>query len=135
MVQLLALQPAPVDGPTARGITTLKATAIPRSSFDTAVRDAADFVTRNKRLPNQVFVGAETLALPDFAATLAGSILKEGDSVQAIQGNIQFEKYFATDAAKSFRWPIHADGFAAPELLELGRLQGWTLKPALLRRP
>ena len=28
---------------------------------------------------------------------------------------------------------IHPDGFSAPELLELGRPQGWTLKPARLR--
>jgi hypothetical protein len=32
-----------------------------------------------------------------------------------------------------FSWPIHPAGFSAPELLELGRLQAWTLKPARLR--
>ena len=28
---------------------------------------------------------------------------------------------------------VGGQGFSAPELLELGRLQGWTLKPARLR--
>ena len=37
------------------------------------------------------------------------------------------------EPAKAFAWPIYPDGFSAPELLELGRLQGWTLKPARLR--
>jgi hypothetical protein len=27
-------------------------------------------------------------------------------------------------------WPIHPEGFSAPELSEFGKLQGWTLKPA-----
>jgi hypothetical protein len=135
VVQLLGLEPRFVDGPTAKGITTLKASTIPRSIFSAVVRDAADFVTHNERLPNQVFVGAETLALADFVATLANSVVTDGDTVRVTRGNVQFDKYFATDAAKSFRWPIHPDGFAAPELLELGRLQGWTLKPARFRRP
>jgi hypothetical protein len=55
VVQLLGLEPASVDGPTAGAVTTLKATTIPRSTFDAMVRDAARFVSRNKRLPNQVF--------------------------------------------------------------------------------
>jgi hypothetical protein len=50
-----------------------------------------------------------------------------------VRGRIAFDQYFATDPKKSFDWPIHPAGFAAPELLALGRLQGWTLKPAVLR--
>ena len=30
-------------------------------------------------------------------------------------------------------WVIHKEGFRAPKVLELGRLQAWTLKPALPR--
>jgi hypothetical protein len=133
VMQLAGVEPGFIDGPTARASTTLKQTSIPRPDFDAAVKDAAAFIRRNKRLPNEVFVGAETLALPDFAATLAGSILSDAGEVKVLHGNVQFEGYFATDAAKSFSWPIHPAGFSAPELLELGRLQGWTLKPARLR--
>jgi hypothetical protein len=43
------------------------------------------------------------------------------------------EKYVTTDARRSFEWLIHPDGFSAPELLELARLQAWTLKPARLK--
>jgi hypothetical protein len=134
LMQLVGLELGFIDGPTERAVTTLKQPAIPRAAFDTAVKDAADFIRRNKRLPNEVFVGAETLALPDFAATLAGSVLSDSAEVKVMRGDVQFEKYFATDAAKSFNWPIHPAGFAAPELLELGRLQGWTLKPARFRQ-
>jgi hypothetical protein len=43
------------------------------------------------------------------------------------------EKCVATDARAVFSWPIHPEGFSAPQLLELARLQAWTLKPAKLK--
>jgi hypothetical protein len=94
--------------------------------------DAAEFVRRFHRLPNEVFVGAETLSIADFAATLAGSTGKDGP-VAVLHGTTAFETFFATDGRKSFNWVIHPDGFDGSALLELGRLQGWTLKPARLR--
>lgn len=124
-----------LDGPTAKAPTSFPGTSIPRATFEAAVQDAADFMRRNHRLPNEVFVGATALSLPDFTATLAASILSEGDAVPVTRGNVQFGRYFSTEAVRAFRWPIHPEGFAAPELLELARLQGWTLKPARLRAP
>ena len=132
LVELLDLSPRVVDGPAAQGVGTYVKPAIPAPAFEKARRDAADFVARNNRLPNAVFIGAETLSLADFAATLAGHVLNGGNSVQVIRGQIGFESYFATDPRKSFEWPIHPEGFSGAHLLELGRLQGWTLKPARL---
>jgi hypothetical protein len=79
-----------------------------------------------------VWIGSEKLAIGDFAATLAAY---DGTSANAgvHRANLEFEKYFSTDPKGSFSWPIHPEGFSAPELLDLGRLQGWTLKPARLR--
>ena len=132
LLQLLGIEPQVVDGPTARATTTLRGQTIPRTTLQTAAQDAADFIRRNHRLPNQVFIGAETLSLPDFTATLAVAVLSSSDSITVTPGRLEFEKYFATDPAKSFDWVIHPQGFSAPEILELGKLQGWTLKPARL---
>jgi hypothetical protein len=133
LVQLLGLEPQVVDGPTSRGATTWARDLIPRPLFDAATRDAREFVRRNKRLPSEVFLGAETLSLADFTATLAQAAA--AGHVKLARGALVFEKYFSTDPRKSFSWPIHPNGFSAPELLELGRLQGWTLKPARLQHP
>ncbi len=129
VLQLLAIPSQIVDGPVSRGTTTLRSTVIPTHLFDRAKRDAADFINTHHRLPSEVFVGADTLSLPDFAATLAAAELSPG-SVRIVRGNVTFEKYFATDAKSAFQWPIHPENFEAPELLELAKLQGWTLKPA-----
>lgn len=133
LIQLLGLEPQVVDGPIARGTTTWKAADIPPVAFERAKGDATDFIRRNHRLPNEVFIGAQTLALEDFTATLAEASLRPAGSVRVLHGHIGFDGYFSHDPRNSFDWIIHPDGFSAPELLELGRLQGWTLKPALLR--
>jgi hypothetical protein len=133
MLALLGVEPQVVDGPTKSGTTTYAKPAIPAAAFRKAVADTADFVRKFKRLPNEVFVGAERLSLADFAATLAGGFNARGE-VQVARGHIEFDRYFGTDGRKCFDWIIHPEGFDGAPLLELGRLQGWTLKPARLTR-
>lgn len=132
--QLLALLGFPaqhVDGPTQRVESTVSASAIPRDLFLRGRQDAIDFIERFHRLPSHVWFGSERLSLADFAATLAGD--DGGPTVAVRKGNLAFERHIASDARRSFNWVIHPEGFEAPELLELGRLQAWTLKPARLR--
>jgi hypothetical protein len=133
LLALLQVKPQIVDGPTARGVTTYSQAGILIVAFRRTVEDAADFVRRFHRLPNEVFVGAETLSLADFAATLAGSV-EGGDEVGVLRGSIEYERFFASDGRKPFNWVIHPAGFDGTPLLDLGRLQGWTLKPAMLRK-
>lgn len=133
LVALLGLPQQPVDGPTAAGSTTYTKPTIPAAAFRKATSDAADFVRRFHRLPNQVFVGSYTLSLADFAATLAGSI-EGGDEIPVVHGSVEFDRYFASDGRRPFNWVIHPEGFDGSPLLELGRLQGWTLKPARFAR-
>jgi hypothetical protein len=129
---LLGMEPSIVEGPLARGQTTYRGSEISRPAFERAKADAAGFIRANRRLPAEVWIGSERLSLADFAATLAAD---DGVSsaIAVRKGNLEFEKYVATDAQRTFSWPIHPEGFSAPELLELGRLQAWTLKPARMK--
>lgn len=129
---LLGMDPAAVEGPVARGETTWHEKEIPRAAFEHAKVDAAGFIRTSRRLPAEVWIGSKKLALADFAATLAAD---DGASatVAVRKGNPEMEKYIATDATHTFDWPIHPEGFSAPQLLELARLQAWTLKPARLK--
>jgi hypothetical protein len=129
---LLGMEPVVVEGPLARGETTYRAGKISRAAFERAKTDASGFIRANRRLPADVWIGSQKLALADFAATLAADDGTSG-AVAVGKGNPEMEKYIATDAAGTFSWPIHPEGFSAPELLELARLQAWTLKPARLK--
>ncbi len=132
MLALLGMDPQVVDGPATRIASTLDGDTIPRVALERAKADVQSFVRLNQRLPAEVWIGSEKLSPGDFAATLAAY---DGTSTSAgvHRANLEFEKYISTDAKGSFSWPIHPESFSAPELLELGRLQGWTLKPARLR--
>jgi hypothetical protein len=132
MLVLLGMDPQVVDGPATRIASTLRGDTIPRAAWERAKADVVAFIRANGRLPAVVWIGSEKLSVGDFAATLAAD---DGTSTSAgvHRADLEFEKYFSSDAKGSFSWPIHPEGFSAPELLEMGRLQGWTLKPARLR--
>jgi hypothetical protein len=131
VLALLGVKPQLVEGPVSAGVSTYAGATVPSAVLQRASGDAADFVARFRRLPAEVWVGSETLSLADFVATLAAS---EGASeVPVVRGKLAFERYFASDGKRSFNWVIHPAGFDGGRLLEMGRLQGWTLKPARLR--
>ncbi|HVX67423.1 MAG TPA: hypothetical protein VHA11_12510 [Bryobacteraceae bacterium] len=129
---LLGMEPATVDGPATRIASTYPGAAIPRAAFERAKADAVSFIRANQRLPAEVWIGSEKLSTGDFAATLAADNGAAGE-VAIRRANLEFEKYISKEPQRSYGWPIHPQGFAAPELLELARLQAWTIKPARLR--
>jgi hypothetical protein len=131
LLALLGFQGRYVDGPAQRVDSTVSSTSISRDLFNRGRQDAIDYIERHKRLPSHVWFGVERLSLADFAATLAGD--ENTPTVAVRRGKLAFERHVSTDARRAFSWAIHPDGFEAPELLELGRLQAWTLKPARLR--
>lgn len=131
LLALLGFNVRYVDGPAQRNNSTVAATSIPRDLFNRGKQDATSYIERHGRLPSHVWFGTERLSLLDFTATLAAD--SGGPTVAIRRGTPAFERNVATDARKSFDWAIHPDAFEAPELLELGRLQAWTLKPARLK--
>ncbi len=132
LIATLGLPPQYADGPTQRKESTYSAAQIVRGLFERGRRDAIGYIERFHRLPSHVWFGSEFLSLADFTATLAHD---DGASIQVEvkKGTLAFERHIATDARRSFDWAIHPETFEAPELLELGRLQAWTLKPAKLK--
>jgi hypothetical protein len=132
LLSLLGMQLEVVDGPATRIASSLRDDRIARAAFELAKTDAVSFIHANKRLPAAIWIGADRISLGDFAATLAGADNATAE-IPVRRANLEFETYFSNEPRKAFDWLIHPEGFSAPELLELGKLQGWTLKPARLR--
>jgi hypothetical protein len=133
LLQMFGLGTDYVDGPTSRGETTYPDASIDRNLWESAKREFADSVRKGERLPAQLYLGARSISLADFAATAAVALLAPGDKVKLKRGDLVFEHYVSTDTEGPFRWGIHAINFSGPHILELTRLQAWTLKPAKLR--
>ncbi len=110
-------------------------------AFRDAARDARQFIETERRVPARVFIGAEPIPPADFLVALArvcdyhrknGKLpLAEGVACGS-QLEVLPARHVAKDTPGLFGgWVIHKEGFRAPRILEVARLQAWTLKPAI----
>lgn len=110
-------------------------------AFRDAAVDAADFVRMEGRVPARVFVGPDPASPADFLVALAGVWVGFHETKQwptnagvTLGRNVRVlpESHVAADTPRLFGdWVIHRSGFRASHLMQLARLQAWTLKPAV----
>jgi hypothetical protein len=133
---------APLDGPASAyrpptGGT--QSSSFRWTAFAAAVRDTSLFCRTFHRVPDEIWVGSESLSPTDYLATLAHLVEgaaasgKPPAEVRRSEGHYTADRYVAADSAALWSWPIFPEGFHAPHLMELARLQAWTLKPAVPR--
>jgi hypothetical protein len=109
-------------------------------TFRDALAGVEEFVQAERSVPPRVFVGAEPVAPADFLVALASawSFYAQHSQPPVAQGvalgrtaTLLPFRYVANDTTGLFGgWVIHKAGFRAPKLVELARLQAWSLKPA-----
>jgi len=111
---------------------------IPWAAFHRAVRDVAAFCAAHQRMPAEIWIGAANLSPVDYLATLAHAaeeLLTTGGAPREVPlrtGRFTADQFVTPDSPALWNWVIFPDGFHAPRIMELARLQAWTLKPALL---
>lgn len=103
--------------------------------LDAAFR-AKSFIEANGRIPEYLEIAGVRLDSADFLASEARllSKLHEGEvpeRVKLVSTIFEQSKYISSRGAKSsWRWTVFPEGFEAWNLVEIARLQTWTLKPA-----
>jgi hypothetical protein len=116
---------------------------LPWRAFRDALRDVADETRVRGQVPSRVFAGVKRIAPADFlraagavalavAATAPGAALALPEAVVIPHGTtVATERRVADDTPELFGgWIIHPEGFRAPRIVEMAKLQAWTLKPA-----
>ncbi len=98
-------------------------------------------ITATEKMPTVIWVGGQPVRPEDFAATLAHivpQILDEtiyDQPIPFVQGKLEAEKYVADDDMDGlWGWEIFPEGFHAPKMMEIAKLQAWTIKPAKFRK-
>ena len=133
---------SPLSGPIRPFVASLGGTAsavFSWEAFGRAIVDAEAFCRANQRIPDEVWVGTENLSPADFLATLAPVVERVAatgqppSDVTRRAGRFTADRYVAEDSTALWGWPIFPEGFHAPGLMALARLQAWTLKPAVLQ--
>lgn len=104
-----------------------------------ATLDIRDFLQSERRIPARVFIGQDPIAPADFLPALAAAYIAFQESGKFPEtvifgSNVELltARRIAKDAPGLYgNWIIHKANFRAPKVLEVARLQAWTLKPAM----
>ncbi len=128
----------PDSPPPASSLRTLNGLA-----FRDALCDVCGYIRTEGRVPARVFVGAEAVPPADFLVALAAAWGLHGETGESPTNQdlelgqdtrVLPERYLAKETPHLFGdWIIHRESFRAPKLMELARLQTWTLKPAITK--
>ena len=108
------------------------------SQFSRTVLDVAGFLDKNAQIPNLVWLGSTPIPPESYLVALAQttrmflSTSALPDSVTLRSAHLAAARYVADDSPRLWGWIIFPQGFDAPQLMALAKLQAWTLKPAML---
>jgi hypothetical protein len=129
-------------GPSERPPAT-EVSDLPWRAFRDALRDTFDELRARGQVPARVFAGVKKIAPADFLRACAPLALVAIDAgaggrpafperVGIPKGTaVATERLVAEDSPELFGgWIIHPEGFRAPRIVEMAKLQAWTLKPA-----
>jgi hypothetical protein len=114
------------------------ATKIGWSQFSRTSIDVSEFLTTHRSIPNAVWMGSTAVTPEAYLLALAEAtraIVAGGrppDFVTTLPADLAAAQYVAKDTPSIWEWPIFPPGFHSAHLMELARLQAWTIKPAIL---
>src|SRR2546423_1511271 len=128
--------PSTVYGPSLPSPPMTESVEVSWSQFERSAHDLRRFIQRNHQIPNAIWLGSKPV--PPEAFLVAMAKLASGssnastppDNVTIAPARLATEKYIAADSPELWSWPIFPKGFHSEHLIELARLQAWTLKPA-----
>jgi len=106
------------------------------NAIQQAARELLDTVHVTKQLPSIIWVAGKPVRPEDFAVTLASLVASErySGNIPMQQGELEAKQYVADDPPRLWGWVIFPKGFDAPHMMEIAKLQAWTIKPAVLRK-
>jgi hypothetical protein len=108
------------------------------SQFSRTSLDVSRFVSARGAIPNAVWFGSTSVTPEAYLLALANAvqaIISSGrppDSVTILPAELAAAQYVAKDSPAIWEWPIFPAGFHSAHLMELARLQAWTIKPAII---
>lgn len=106
------------------------------NAIQQAAQELLDTVHATKQLPSIIWVAGEPMRPEDFAVTLASLVAAEhySGNIPMQQGELEAKQHVADDSPGLWGWVIFPKGFDAPRMMEIAKLQTWTIKPAALRK-
>ena len=127
-----------IVGPSHRVVSDKDLDRINTEVFLKSVLDTHDFINFHGKMPSEIWVGSTILSPADYLATLAyhWPRFAEGDfggNLHVQKADLLSERYVHEEVAhQAWKWLDTKGSFKGDHLLEIARLQAWTIKPAVL---
>jgi len=110
-------------------------------AFRDAVVDVRDYLRTNGRVPPRVFIGADYVSPADFLSGLAAAWCHIAEHHSRPMSSVKLganlavlpQRHVADKPVTPFTWSIHKPNLNLARILDVARLQAWTLKPAVRR--
>jgi len=124
-------------GPSSAPAPFAEAITVSLAQFLSTVQDVDNFVEVQHQVPQAVWLGSVPVPPEAYLVALAhisNLLLTTRDLPQSVTiapATLSPTEYVATDSTKLWDWPIFPEGFHSAPLMQLARLQTWTLKPAI----
>jgi len=119
-------------------IATKGSVEIAWDQFSRTAADVSEILAGRQQIPNGVWFGSKPvtpecylLALADVTGTLIVKGLPPA-SVSILPAELTAGQWVAKDSASVWHWRPFPMDFHSAHLMELARLQTWTIKPAIL---
>ena len=109
------------------------------SQFSRTSIDVNESLAKHRAIPNAVWFGSTAVTPEAYLLALANvsqALVSAGrppDSVTILPAELGAARWVAKDSPSIWEWPIFPPGFQSAHLMELARLQAWTIKPAILQ--
>jgi hypothetical protein len=123
-------------GPTSASEPLKANVGVPWTQVRRTLLDVQEDLDKTGRIPTTVWMGSESVPPESYLVGIAQAstrLLQKGqlpDSVSFPPARLAAADYVADDSPDLWNWVIFPDGFHAPKLMSLAKLQAWTLKPA-----
>jgi peptidoglycan/xylan/chitin deacetylase (PgdA/CDA1 family) len=123
------------DGPTARPEPLTAKLVVPWNQVARTVVDVQDDLDKTGRIPSAVWLGSQFVPPESYLVGIAQATqaymqkTQLPDSLSFGPARLAAADYVADDSPGLWNWVIFPNGFHAPKLMLLAKLQAWTLKP------
>ncbi len=113
---------------------------VARHEFLAAASDVAAILRSQDRVPSAVWFGSQSAPPEAFLAAAAKIVVRliDGEEmpaqVEVAPATLATTRFVADDNPDLWKWVIFPPGFRGPKLMDLAKLQAWTIKPALRER-
>jgi hypothetical protein len=113
--------------------------SISKNQFAATCLDVHSALLTDGSIPSEVWIGSQAISPANYLATLAAAVEeliqkgRIGETITFRGGNFTADRFVADDSLSIWKWEIFPEGFHSPKIMELAKLQAWTLKPAILK--